>query len=204
MNRKYMYGLLLLCVGLLTACGGNKVKDGIQILETIPSSAPKWMDSTQEFWETKGVYYYRGTSEGYANIATAKRVAEAAAAGNMVRQVKNIVRNEFSSALEAGAYEDHTGGYVKDVFFSAVDNLEVSGAKMQDSFLQHIKEVNGLNSKMYYRAYVLVTISKEDYNKMVERAFTDTKKQVAANKSAKELAAQTEERFWKAQEAKAE
>ena len=57
-------------------------------------------------------------------------------------------------------------------------------------------ESDGLQERMNYSAYVLARISVQDYNGVVKRAFTDTKAQVQANKSAKELVKETEARFW--------
>lgn len=205
MKNNLMFGLLLAGVGLLTACGPKNVVNppqlSVKVLETIPAtSAPDWVNSTQEFWEKGGMYFYRGTAEGYTNLETAKRAASAGARVSIAEQVKNVVRNEFSRAMEAGAYDDTTGGYLKDVFFSAVDNLTLSGVQIRESYLQHLLETGDMSERMYYRAYVLASISKADYNKLVRAAFTDTKAQVSANKSAKQLAAETEERFWKQQE----
>lgn len=120
----------------------------------------------------------------------------ATARTNMAEQVKSTIRSEFARALEAGNYDDSTGGYLKDVFFSAVDNLTVNGIVMQETYLQRLLESDGLQERMYYRAYVLARISVQDYNGVVKRAFTDTKAQVQANKSAKELVKETEARFW--------
>ena len=106
------------------------------------------------------------------------------------------MRNEFSRALEAGQYEETTGGYLKDVFFSAVDNLTLSGIVVSESYLQHLLETGDAQDRLYYRAYVLAKVSVKDYRQLVQTAFSDTKAQVHANKSAKQLAQETEARFW--------
>lgn len=200
-----------LCMGamLLVGCSSKNIIStpqlNVKVLESIPQTAmPDWVSSTTEFWEAKGYYYYRGTAEGYSNLEAAKRAANASARTNMAEQVKNTVRSEFARALESGNYDENTGGYLKDVFFSAVDNLTVNGIVMQESYLQHLLESDGLQERLYYRAYVLARISVKDYNGVVRRAFSDTKAQVEANKSAKELVKETETRFWAQQENKAE
>ncbi len=200
-----MLCLLLAGVGLISACSAkNVVKTpqlNVKVVETIPAtSAPDWVNSTQEFWEKGGQYFYRGTAEGFTNLEAAKRAAVANARVSLAEQVKNVVRSEFSRALEAGAYDETTGGYLKDVFFSAVDNLTLSGVQMRESYLQHLVETSDMNQRLYYRAYVLTSVSKNDYNKLVRAAFSDTKAQIAANKSARQLADATEDRFWAQQE----
>lgn len=208
MKKKLMLGLLVAGVGLMNACSSKNVvktpQINVKVVETIPAaSAPDWVNSTQEFWEKAGQYFYRGTAEGFTNLEAAKRAAAANARVSLAEQVKNIVRNDFARALEAGAYDETTGGYLKDVFFSSVDNLTLSGVQIRESYLQHLLETGDMNERFYYRAYVLASISKSDYNKLVRAAFSDTKAQIAANKSAKQLAAETEARFW-AQQEKAE
>ena len=208
MKKKLLLGLLIAGVGLMSACSSkNMVKTprlSVQVVETIPAtSAPDWVNSTQDFWEKGGIYFCRGTAEGFTNLEIAKRAAVANARVSLAEQVKNVVRNEFSRALEAGAYDDTTGGYLKDVFFSAVDNITLSGVQIRESYLQHLLETGDMNERFYYRAYVLSSISKSNYNKLVRAAFSDTKAQVAANKNAKQLAAETEARFL-AQQEKAE
>ena len=199
MSKKIILFVLGLC--FFAACSSTGPKTSIKVLETIPNiSEPSWVKVSNEYWEAKGVYYYRGTSEGLTNLEAAKRAANASAKTNLAEQVKSTVRAEFSRALEAGNYDETTGGYLKDTFFSAVDNLTLSGVALKESYLQHILQSDGINEKMYYRAYALATVSVEDYKKLVKSAFSNTNAQVAANKSAKELAKETEERFWAAQE----
>ena len=130
----------------------------------------------------------------------AKRAASANARISLAEQVKTIVREEFSRALEASAYEAATGGYLKDVFFSAVENLTLSGVAIRQSYVQRLLERNELSERVYYRAYVLASIEQKDFTRLVQAAFNDTKQQVAANKSAKDLAAVTEKRFWQQQQ----
>lgn len=190
-------------------CGPKNVVStpqvNIKVVETIPDiSEPSWVNSSVEFWEEKGFYYYRGISEGYTNLETAKRSADASARTNIAEQIKSTVRAEFSRALESGTYDDTTGGYLKDIFFSAVDNITLSGIIVKESYLQHLLEANNLQERLYYRAYVLAAVSVKDYKQAVSAAFNETKQQVAANKSAKALVKETEERFWAQQEKNAQ
>ena len=202
--RKVCWAVGLACCSFLTACSStDKIKSNhfeVKVIETIPQKGtPDWVNQTKEFWQANGLYYYRGTAEGFTNLEAAKRAASANARISLAEQVKSIVRAEFSRALEAGAYDETTGGYLKDVFFSAVDNLTLSSVAVRESYLQRLLESGDVSDRIYYRAYVLVSITEEDYRRLVQAAFSDTQQQVAANKSAKELAAVTEERFWQQQ-----
>ncbi|MDR3049528.1 MAG: hypothetical protein LBV16_06830 [Elusimicrobiota bacterium] len=192
---------------ILSSCGGGaalKNAPKVTILETMPSntSTPKWANKTEDFWEEKGAYFYRGISEGMTNVQASRRAAQAAAFTALAEQVKVTVRNEFSNALESTSYNPNSGGYLKDVFFSVVDNLTISGAVVAESYSQRISEASETENKLYWRSFVLSRISAEDYKKLVQAAFDKTEKQVDANKSAKELAKEVENRFFEVQNAK--
>ena len=203
MKKVCLYSVLLLSVATFAACKGGQIRSdkvNIAVVETIPTAdTPKWVNRSQDFWEEKQTYFYRGISEGFANLETARRAAQASLQAGIAEQIKNTVRNEFARALEAGMYDETTGGYIKDLFFSAVENITLSGVRLNESYLQRLHETGAGRDKLYYRAYVLGSITKQDYKQLVIRAFSDTKAQVVANKSAKELLAQTEERFWQQQ-----
>ena len=204
MKTAYVCSVLLLSVATLAACKGAPVKTEqvqVKVVESIPAAEmPKWAKSSQDFWEDKDNYLYRSIAEGFANLETAKRAAQAGIQTSIAEQIKNTVRTEFARALEAGMYEENTGGYVKEIFFSAVENLTVSGVVLRESYLQRLHEYGLGRDKLYYRAYVLGSISKQNYRQLVNRAFTDAKAQVSANKDAKQLVAETETRFWQNQE----
>lgn len=170
-----------------------------QIIETIPNiPIPDWANSTTDFWDKDGYYFYRITDEGLTNLGIAKKAAEESARNKIAEELKSRVRAEFASAIEAAYYDPNVGGYVKNVFLSAVENIPFSGngIKMKESYVQHMSEINSSGERRYYRVHILACISKDDYKQLVQRAFTDTSAQVSANKSAKELVAEIEKRFF--------
>jgi hypothetical protein len=210
MKKLFCLIAVLALTVVVSSCGGSKtiVADKaspivLVVLETIPNtSTPDWVNNAADFWEENGNYFYRGISEGMTSIAAARRSAQAAAFTQIAEQVKAVIRVEFSRAMEATAYNDASGEYLKDVFFSVVDNLTISGAIVKESFAQRISETNKetKTSKIYYRAYSLAQISSQDYKKLVAGAFDKTGAQVQANQSAKELSEAVEKRFFEGQE----
>ncbi|MDR3244160.1 MAG: hypothetical protein LBT79_05370 [Elusimicrobiota bacterium] len=207
MKKLIAVAVLFVFAFVLSSCGGGaalKNAPKIAILETMPAgvSTPKWAQNTQDFWEEKGNYFYKGMSEGMANVQASRRAAQAAAFTALAEQVKVTVRNEFSNALESGSYNSTAGGYLKDVFFSVVDNLTISGAVVAESYSQRVSESSETENKLYWRSFVLSKISAEDYKKLVQSAFDKTSKQASANESAKELAKKVEDRFFEVQNAK--
>lgn len=169
----------------------------IVVLETIPqTSLPKWVNSTKEFWEKKGSYYYRGISQGYTDPEISKQDAEAIARASLARQIRLVLREEFRKALEAQKHDPTIGGYLSDSFVSVVDNIEISGSVLAESYSQRIREESYKTVlRDYWRTYVLVKLPRGEYDKCASRAFSNLKEQVQANESAKNLAEQTEKRF---------
>ncbi|MDR0485953.1 MAG: hypothetical protein LBH29_04430, partial [Elusimicrobiota bacterium] len=158
----YIAGVLLFAIVLSSCGGGTNLKDApkITVIEKVPNiSTPKWVERSQDFWEEKGSYFYRGMSEGMTNVQASRRAAEAAATTALAQQVKATVRNEFTNALESESYNSTTGGYLKDIFFSVVDNLTISGAAVSESFSEHISMASDTENKVYWRSYVLVRIN---------------------------------------------
>jgi hypothetical protein len=211
MKKRIVFAAAAFFTLFLFSCGGSKAlvnsKEShivLVILETIPATnAPEWVNNTAEFWEENGNYYYRGFSEGMTNVEATRRAAQASANTQIAEQVKSVVRVEFSRALEGAAYDANVGAYLKDIFFSVVDNLNVSGATLRESYTQRLSERNTEtgNSRIYCRSYALVQISAADYKRLVAGAFSKTQDQVKANESAKELSQKVEERFFNSQNA---
>jgi len=169
----------------------------IVVMETIPqTSLPKWANSTKEFWEKKDAYYYRGVGQGYTDPEVAKQDAEAIARASLARQIKLVLREEFRKALEAQKHDPIIGGYLSDAFVSAVDNLEVSGSVLVESYSLRIQEESHKTVlKDYWRTYALVKLPRGEYEKCAQRAFSNLKEQIQANEGAKDLAEKTEKRF---------
>lgn len=200
--KKYFPIMIVTVCLAVSSCTSSRVimKSGgtrIVVVETIPQkSEPKWVNSTKEFWEKKGSYYYRGISQGYNDPEVAKRDAEAVARASLARQVKLVLREHFRKALEAEKHDPTIGGYLSDSFVSVVDNLEINGSVLMESYSLRIREeAYKTVLKDYWRSFALVKLPYGEYEKCSTRAFQNLKEQVQANDSAKELAEQTEKRF---------
>ena len=186
----------------LVGCGGKgKISQDLQvkqtIIETIPrGDMPKWASNGIGYYKKDGKMFYSEVAEGYTNIEASRRAAFAAAQTKVAEQIKNTIGVEFARSMEAGAYEETTGGYLKNVFMSNVNKLQVSGIVVEENYSEKIQEVSGYDSKVFWRTYTLVSIPEKTYNDLVKRAFTDTSAQVAQNKSAKELLQEAEKRFY--------
>lgn len=191
------FGLL----GLVGCASKGKVSPAEQVkmtvLETIPrGNQPKWVASGKEYYTEGSKMFYVAVAEGFVNLEASKRASFATAQTKVAEQVKNTIGVEFGRSLEAGMYEDTTGGYLKDVFMSNVNKISVSGIAVESTYTEKIYEQKGNESKVYYRTYSLVSIPEATYKNLVKKAFDDTSAQVSQNKSAKELLNEAEKRFY--------
>lgn len=183
------------CAGKGKISGSEQVK--ITILETIPGgSQPSWVKDGKEHYIEKGKMYYVAVAEGYGNLEASKRASSAAALTKVAEQVKNTIGVEFGRSLETGMYEETTGGYLKDVFMSNVNKINVSGVAVESTYTEKIQEQKGDESRVYYRTYSLVSIPESTYKDLVKKAFDDTSAQITQNKNAKELLKEAETRFY--------
>lgn len=185
----------------LVGCASSKVTNGnqlqITVLETVPKGdQPKWVKEGKDFYEKDGKMFYVAVSEGFGNLEASKRASSAAVQTKVVEQVKNTMSVEFGRSLETGAYEGSTGGYLKDVFLSNVNKVQVSGIVIESTYSERIQEQQNFDSKIYWRTYSLASIPKTTFEKLVQKAFDDTSKQVEQNKSAKEMLKEAEARFY--------
>lgn len=188
-------------VGLIGCASKGKIAQEdqvkISIIETVPrGDQPNWVKDGKDYFEKDSKMYYMAVSEGFGNLEASKRASSAAVQTKIVEQVKNTIGIEFGRSLETGAYEESTGGYLKDVFMSNVNKVNVSGIVIESTYNEKIQEQKGSESKVYWRSYSLASLPVATYKDLVKRAFDDTSKQVEQNKSAKEMLQEAEARFY--------
>lgn len=187
---------ILLIAFIILNVNGCAKSYSIKIIETIPNniSVPTWVNNTKEFWQDKDNFYYRGTTEGTTRIEESKRIATASARIKIAEQIKNEIKNDFIVVIQANSND--TDLYIKDIFVSKVDGIVITGSTIVESYLQKIQEsTKNEKEKIYYRCYILMQISKKDYEKTAKMAFEDTINQLADdNKIA--LTQKIEKNFW--------
>lgn len=179
-----------------TISQSSKVK--MNVIETVPrGDQPSWVKDGKDYFEKDSKMYYVSVAEGFGNLEASKRASFASAQTKVAEQVKNTIGVTFGRSLETGAYEESTGGYLKDVFMSNVEKIQVSGIVAESTYSEKIQEQNGDDSKTYWRTYTLASIPVATYKDLVSGVFAKTSKQVSQNNSAKELLKEAENRFYK-------
>lgn len=179
----------------------------IKIIETIPKmSTPYWVNDTRKWWEDNDNFYYKGMIEtkeiteknGSTRMATAnesERIATAFVREAMAEEIKNTITSAFMSVIQANF--NYADTQIKDVFISKVDGMVITGSTIVESYLQKIQEsTENEKEKIYYRCYLLMQISKKDYEKTVKMTFEDTTSQLSDN-SKISLTQKIQKEFWK-------
>ncbi|MFA7074343.1 MAG: hypothetical protein WC234_04035 [Endomicrobiaceae bacterium] len=206
MKKLFVVAFSFMFLGLVGCASTGKVSSSdqvkITVLETIPKGdQPSWVKSGKDFYKENAKMFYVAVSEGFTNLEASKRASFASAQTKVAEQVKNTIGVEFGRSLETGMYEESTGGYLKDVFMSNVNKINISGVVVESTYSEKIQEQKGGDSKVYYRTYSLVSIPEATYQDLVKRAFSDTSAQVSQNKSAQDLLVEAEKRFYNKEEA---
>lgn len=188
----------------ITGCAKSH---NIKIIETNPNiSPPYWVNNTKKWWEDNVNFYYKSMIElkeiteenGSTSMATAnesERMAEVYVRNEMAEEIKITITSAFMSVIQANF--NYADTQIKNVFISQVDGMVITGSKIAESYLQKIIETTGNGKeKIYYRCYLLMQISKKDYEKTVKMAFEDTTNQLSDN-SKISLTQKIEKEFWK-------
>lgn len=169
------------------------------VIEKVPNINPDWI--AKESFIKEGKRFVVGFVEGFTNLQSSKIAAGNAAKTRFAQQIKDTFTAETASAIESGLYNDETGGYVKEVFYSSIDKLKVDGIMLEEIYSEQIQEQNGSVNKIYWRSYCLASIPEAKYKEVVDRAFDETEnqvrkaKQTKQNESAKQLVEKLKEKF---------
>jgi len=202
MKKGLVVALSFMFLGLVgCASSGSKISPEdqvkIKVIETVPKGdQPSWVKDGKDYFEKESKMYYVSVAEGFGNLEASKRASMAAVQTKIAEQVKNTIGVEFGRSLEAGAYEESAGGYLKDVFISNVNKVNISGVVVEATYSEKIQEQKGSESKLFWRSYSLASLPVSTYKDLVKRAFDDTSKQVEENKSAKQMLQEAEKRFY--------
>lgn len=199
MKKLLTFTFIALFLGIVVGCGSSvnhsRSAPRITVLERIPARTPSWVRSDAQFSQTRTTFTYRGISEGFTSLNAAKRAAEASAKTRIAEHIKSTISAEFVRVLESQMYDATTGGYLRDIFISSVDRLEVSGIIIRSTYSEKIAETSALGERIFYRSFALAELSRDDFQRLVDRAFSSARQQTATNQSAREALADAEQRF---------
>ena len=182
--------MVLIVISFISGCAARRaiLKEGELIVEKSAKARPQWI--TLNYKEEKDIMYFSGGVEKVSDYALGLREARVEAFKNLAESLQTKVRNEFT-ATKSGANipGENLEKYVSDTVSTLVDNLHISGIKPAEVYYEKVKA--GLEN--YYNCFVLIKISKSDYEnakikalqKSVQKAEKSGDKE--AEKAAKEV-----------------
>ena len=149
---------MAVCTGCSTL-GGNVGKQ--RVVERIPDKTPKWRGKS--YWEKGKTLNYVGAVTGRSDMALGLREAKGEAEKKLAEQIRQKIRTEFGSAIEGQNVDGRTGTYVKDLIVKASENVQVSGAKQAETFVEKVEEKTVRGVKYVFNCFTLVQLDRADY-----------------------------------------
>lgn len=176
-----------LAVVLASGCATMRNQVGSQrIVDRIPRNEPDWIGKS--FWEGAGTYVYVGAVANRADMALGLREAKAEGEKKLAEQIRQRIRTEFGSALEGQNLDGQTGSYVRDLIAKVSDNVEVSGVRMEETYVEKAEETTVSGVRYVYNCYAKLQLEKSDYAEARQRVLGGALEQAkkAANAKAED------------------
>ena len=159
-------------LGLMCGCAGNRAGIGAQrVVEQIPRERPDWIGKS--FWEKDARYFYVGAVGDRTDMALGLREAQAEGEKKLAEQIRQRLMTEFGSALEGQNVDGQTGSYVRDLIAKVSGNVEVSGVRKAESFVEKVEETTGFGVRYLYSCYAQLQLDKQDYMEARRRAMDE-------------------------------
>ncbi len=183
--------LSFFCLLTFFACSGSKQIGSEEIVEQ-SYSQPDWVIKGSSFNDDDN-YYAVGEITKAQNRSFGLKQSYADGLQNMINTVQNTVSSISTQALEGNNNSsDDVGLYSKFAVAWASDNQRYAGVQNPEKYWEKVAVTTSTGVKYYYNCYSLLRISNLNYNKILEGAFEEMRKQARArnNKNAEETANQ--------------
>lgn len=179
---------LLLYVFVLSGCGVRHTLNGLS-----SGSFPLWLKQPTMFWEQNGNYYFKHYAETKADYVLSaqeekfvaeelKEVAELQAIAKVAEQINSMIKSktEYIKVYSKNIYGKHSFGTdvlskTKNEITSSIGGLLLKGITLESTYMQKSVIKNGTRKSIYYRSYVLISISKKNYEKIQKENFNNKK-----------------------------
>lgn len=161
-TRWMMLGVGLAALGLAACSTGGKRVVGKQTpVFSLPEKAPSW--AGKAFYEENGNLFYRGAVSARADMSLGVREARAEAEKNLAEEIKQRILTQFGSSIEGENVDGGLGTHVTDLIAKVSENVQISGAKLTEQYVQKLEEQLPTGVRYVWDCYALVSVSKEDY-----------------------------------------
>ncbi len=198
MKKIGLFAGIVIAAGLIVSCGGakpepqpqpqpqpkandNPAKIQIFILQKSEDPTPAWVNKRWELGKDESgrkVMYL--TVEGEKNTKEKARIdAESQKIARLTELIKQVATREFAVA-KSGMLNDETDldSYFEETIAAVSKNVNISGAINVADYYEYIQEVQGDNSKTYYRYVMRFAMDYQTYQKALNQAWEPQKKKV--------------------------
>jgi len=164
------------------------------VLMTIPSEQPDWVKSEKRTWVDNGVHYSIGYSEDSIDLQSSINTAESDGKIKLSMQVESSLIDRFNKYMGVPEYGVKTKEYVNKYFNELIKGLNIP-LQRGETYGEKIKERFEGKKRVYYRSYIILSLLKNDGDKLLQQVLVDLKEKVKANQSALKLVKSIEQKY---------
>ncbi len=164
-NILIISSLLILALSVsLQGCSTLKSVKGAEELVETSGKMPKMVSKNLWFEEEKDSRFFLGFSDQSKDQDVALRVAELEGRKHIIEAIGTDIRVEGTRGL-SGPEKESMGRFFEESMAFLSDNMRFSGAILQETYWEKWARSGYGEVSYYYKAYGIVRISKEDYER---------------------------------------
>ena len=167
MKKKLLItGMIVVATALVfQGCGGKLagVKGAEELVET-SGKKPKMVARNIWFEEEKDAKFFLGFSDQAKDHDVALRVAELEGKKHIIEAIGTDIRVEGTRGL-SGPEKESVGRFFEESMAYLTNNMRLSGAILQETYWEKWARSGYGDVSYYYKAYGIVRISREDYER---------------------------------------
>jgi hypothetical protein len=181
--KKFEFLLLIVPLFFIFGCSGSSEIGSEKTIDKSGSS-PEWVlkpttDEDDYILVTGEITQAKDRSFGMSQ-------AYADGLRKLMNMMQNRVKTQSSLAMSGNNMnEDDIGKFSEFAVGWVSDTKNISGVKNPDLYWEKIEKKTAEGVTYYYNCYSQLSISRSDYNKALEGAFNEIKKQAVAENNAK-------------------
>lgn len=165
-KRLLITGLIVVATALVfQGCSGKLtgLKGAEEFVEN-SGKKPKMVSENLWFDEKQDTKFFLGFSDQAKDQDVALRVAELEGRKHVIEAIGTDIRVEGTRGL-SGPEKESVGRFFEESMAYLTDNMRLSGVILQETYWEKWARGGHGEVSYYYKAYGIVRISKEDYEK---------------------------------------
>ena len=165
-KKLFITGLIVVATALVFhGCGGKLagLKGAEEVVET-SGKKPGMVSKNLWFEEQKDARFFLGFSDQAKDHDVALRVAELEGRKHIIEAIGSDIRVEGTRGL-SGSEKESVGRFFEESMAYLTNNMRLSGAILQETYWEKWARSGYGDVSYYYKAYGIVRISREDYER---------------------------------------